>query len=506
MTIEPLETTTRTEIHLPGFAKLEFSAGSQGAQVWTEELERRIGNIRNSQAKSELLQIIRSGKHYEIAWRNEQQVRALFPHLDDTQIAATIEASNKISARELVEQDVVRIAVNAFLYTMMGKSSLEILMNDEAYNHNDLNEKDPTVAWSRIMATHITERDGSGTQKQYTALNTMITEFASIRQDGETETITEYMRRYERAEKTLMNAGFDVKSQWLDSEEKRVVKFLYSLDQVKFGRLIRDVANMVVAIPDSIQDLIKVAKDRKEVVATTQKRSVLATTVHTDDPHNADVVSRKETKTAAMGKRTAVLATAHHGSATTDADNKRDPLVPYPRYSPEEWAKFTAAERTNISKHNANIRKAAAGLPQRPHDSIVRPRKQKPKVNTALITTNSESDDSDFDTNIVLFTSLPNRGQSDESDREDDDSDMPPLLDMSDDEEELVQTNNPPNGRTPTLNPEEVHQTPTRGINVTDNIVSPERGSRDTPPVNTLSRVIGCKKPCTATPSSIASE
>jgi len=121
----------------------------------------------------------------------------------------------------------------------------------------------------------------------------------------------------------------------------------------------------------------------------------------------------------------------------------------------------------------------------------LRPRKQKPRVNTALITTNSESDDSDFDTNIVLFTSLPNRGQNDESDCEDDDSDMPPLLDMSDDEEEIVQMNNPPNGRTPTLNPEEVHQTPTRGINVSGDIVSPERGSRGSPPVSTLSRVMG---------------
>jgi len=437
MLIEQQETATRTELHLPGFSKLEHSAGSQGAQVWTEELERRVGNIRNSQTKSELLQIIRTGKHYEIAWRNEQQVRALFPQLDDTQIAATIEASNKISARELVEQEVCRIAVNAFLHTMMGKSSLEVLMNDEAYNYNDLNEKDPTVTWSRIMATHVTERNGSGTQKQYNALNTMITEFASIRQDGETESITEYMRRYERAEKTLMNAGFDVKSQWLDSEEKRVVKFLYSLDQVKFGRLIRDVANMVVAIPDSIQDLIKVAKDRKEVVATTQKRSVLATTIHTDDSQSVFLTSEKE----------------------------RDPLSPYPRYSSEEWGNFSSIERSKILKHNAAIRKASAsmtppversrtendknGRNRLPSDdaerSRTRPRKQKQRVNTALLTTNIESDDSDVDTNIVLFTSLWNRGQNDEPECEDNDSDMPPLIDMSDDEEEPVNTNTPTN-------------------------------------------------------------
>ena len=66
MSIESKDTATRTEITLPGFAKLEFSAGSQGALVWMEELERRLGNIINSQTKSELMEIIRTGLHHEI--------------------------------------------------------------------------------------------------------------------------------------------------------------------------------------------------------------------------------------------------------------------------------------------------------------------------------------------------------------------------------------------------------------------------------------------------------
>ena len=328
--------TSRMEIQLQGMAKLEFSAGSQGALIWVEDLERRVGNIRNCQSKLELLKIIRTGEHYQIEWRTEAQVRTDFPGLEEAQIAAILESSHKISARELVQQQECRTAVNAFLYSMMGKSSLEQLMNDEVYNENDLNSKDPVVAWTRIMATHVTQRDGSGTQRQHTALNTMVAEFASIKQNSEHESITEYMRRYERAEKTLLNAGFNVKSQWLDSEEKRVVKFLYSLDQAKFGRLIRDVANMVVPIPESIQELIKTAKERKEVVNTTHKTSVLATATNIDDPHHAVMLSEKE--------------------------NKRNPLSPYPRYSAEEWGKFTASEKSKITTHNANIRKAAAAV------------------------------------------------------------------------------------------------------------------------------------------------
>lgn len=425
------------EILLPGLTKLEFSAGSQGALIWVEDLERRVGNIRNSQSKMELLQIIRTGEHHEIEWRNETQVREEFPGLEESQITSILEASHKISARELVQQQECRTAVNAFLYSAMGKSSLENLLNDEIYNQNDLNAKDPVVAWARIMATHVTARDGSGTQRQYTALNTMVAEFASIKQSSENESITEYMRRYERAEKTLLNAGFNVKTQWLDSEEKRVIKFLYSLESVKYARLIRDVANMVVPIPSSIQELIKTAKERKEVVTTPQRTSVLATRSTTDDSQRAVLTSEKE----------------------------RDPLSPYPRYSSEEWGNFSSIERSKILKHNAAIRKAAAsmtppversrtendknGRNRLPSDdaerSRTRPRKQKQRVNTALLTTNIESDDSDVDTNIVLFTSLWNRGQNDEPECEDNDSDMPPLIDMSDDEEEPVNTNTPTN-------------------------------------------------------------
>ena len=233
MSLEPNDTTTQREITLAGFGKLEFVTGSQGALVWTEDLERRLGNVINSQMKSELMEIIRTGLHHEIKWKTEQQMQILFPNLDKNQIAATVEASNKISAKELVNQDECRTAVNAFLHNMMGKTSLEILMNDEIYNDNDLNAKDPTVAWARIMATHVHFREGSGTQKRFCAVNTMIGEFADIRQTETNESITEYLRRYERAQKALLNAGFDVESSWLDSEEKKVVKFLVRIRDVR---------------------------------------------------------------------------------------------------------------------------------------------------------------------------------------------------------------------------------------------------------------------------------
>ena len=81
------------------------------------------------------------------------QVQLDHPDLDEGQTAAILEASYKISAKEAVQQADARGVVNAFIHSILGKSSLETLMNDEIHNHNDLNEKDPKVAWARIMST-----------------------------------------------------------------------------------------------------------------------------------------------------------------------------------------------------------------------------------------------------------------------------------------------------------------------------------------------------------------
>ena len=115
-----------------------------------------------------------------------------------------------------------------------------------------------------------------------------------------------------------------------------------------------------------------------------------------------------------------------------------------------------------ITARNANIRKAAAALPPpaaRPridngrnkttYDDAEHPkqRRQRQRANAALLTTHSEIDESDEETNIVLVTSLRNRNSpsphitydSEEEDEQHDD--MPSLVDMSDDEEDPDQNN-----------------------------------------------------------------
>ena len=74
MSVETSE-QTKMEIQLSDMAKLEFSAGSQAALIWIEDLQRRVGNTKNSQSKLELLQIINTGEHYQVIWRTEAQVR-----------------------------------------------------------------------------------------------------------------------------------------------------------------------------------------------------------------------------------------------------------------------------------------------------------------------------------------------------------------------------------------------------------------------------------------------
>ena len=110
---------------------------------------------------------------------------------------------------------------------------------------------------------------------------------------------------------------------WLDTEEKRVIHFLHSLDPSRYGGLIRDVSNGVVAIPDLITDLLTMARDRKEIAYGSNKR-----------------------------ERTLL----------TDDNKVQDPLQPYELLSYDEWAALSVEKREEMSAHNTRIEKAADSL------------------------------------------------------------------------------------------------------------------------------------------------
>ena len=176
---------------IPDFKKLEFSLGIDSAQVWIDQFLRRANKLKGSQAKAELVSVISNGKHAEISWANPESILAENPDLDEDQVTAVVKARNKQSATELIHEEDCRVAVNAFIQSMMGQSSLEVLRADPVYNDNDKNKMDPTVTWQRIMATHILEREGPGLQKQITAVNKLLCQFTTMRHNAETEPITE---------------------------------------------------------------------------------------------------------------------------------------------------------------------------------------------------------------------------------------------------------------------------------------------------------------------------
>jgi hypothetical protein len=80
----------------------------------------------------------------------------------------------------------------------------------------------------------------------------------------------------------------------------------HSLDQTKYGGLIRDVANGVVAVPDTITDLLTIARDRKEIAYGGNKRERTLLT------HDNDI---------------------------------KDPLQPYEWLNYDEWAGLSTEKR-----------------------------------------------------------------------------------------------------------------------------------------------------------------
>ena len=170
------------------------------------------------------------------------------------------------------------------------------------------------------MATHILEREGPGIQKQIISVNKLLCQFTMMRHNAAIESITEYSQKRDRAKTALATSGFDVDTLWLDTEEKRVIHLLHSLDPSRYGGLIRDVSNGVVAVPASITDLLTMARDRKEIAYGSNKR-----------------------------ERTLM----------TNENNVKDPLQPYEWLSYDDWAALSAERKEEMSAHNAKIEKAA---------------------------------------------------------------------------------------------------------------------------------------------------
>ena len=130
---------------------------------------------------------------------------------------------------------------------------------------NEKKSREGEGTWGRIRGRHVREGEGRGVEKQIISVNNWLHQFTTMRQNAAVESITEHYQRRDRAKKALSTSGFDIDKLWLDSEEKRVVHFLHSLDPSRYGGLIRDVSNGVVAIPGSMTDLLTMARDRKEI-------------------------------------------------------------------------------------------------------------------------------------------------------------------------------------------------------------------------------------------------
>ena len=84
-------------------------------------------------------------------------------------------------------------------------------MADPVFRENDSGNQDPTISWSRISATHVSEREGLGLQKTVLATNQRLNQDTNMR-TAESEGATDFLQRRERVKKALLTHGLDVES------------------------------------------------------------------------------------------------------------------------------------------------------------------------------------------------------------------------------------------------------------------------------------------------------
>jgi hypothetical protein len=173
------EDANKQMLSMPDQQKLEYALGIDGAQIWVDQFSRKVNKLKGCQAKAELVAILTTGKHAKVNWVDSISVLAENPHLNEEQVTAVVKARNKQCTDELIHVKDCRIAVNALLHSVMGKTSLEVLKADPIFEDNDKNLMDPAVTWARIMATHVLEREGPGVQKQIISVNNLLHQFTT---------------------------------------------------------------------------------------------------------------------------------------------------------------------------------------------------------------------------------------------------------------------------------------------------------------------------------------
>ena len=140
------DTTDTQALTMQDAPMLEFSHGIDGAQRWMDKILRSSLKMKSNLSKSELVSIVQTGKHYEIEWADEEMIRKKSPSLTKSQVAAIVAVQDKRCAQDLMNIDASRIAVNAFLHSLMGKMSLEVLMADPIFRENDSGSQDPEIS------------------------------------------------------------------------------------------------------------------------------------------------------------------------------------------------------------------------------------------------------------------------------------------------------------------------------------------------------------------------
>jgi hypothetical protein len=250
-----------TSLPLPE-TKSSYLTGADGATTWIERMSRDLSREQPSITKTIIEKVITENVMHEVEWKVEAQVAAENPNRSAELLVDLLASANAKSIKETEQFPSARSSAYGWIYKSFGVTSLEVLMVDPDFKHNDRNARCPMVCFRRFIATHITERDGAGEELEVSNLNEALAKFANISQLPN-ESISDYHDRFLRFDKALNRQGIDSNG-WLDTDKKRAIKFYQGMCESRHGQLKRDLANGSVATPNSISLLIILVRKRKE--------------------------------------------------------------------------------------------------------------------------------------------------------------------------------------------------------------------------------------------------
>ena len=315
----------------------KWDTETEGYLKWTESLKEAINMMPFGSVRETASAVIRNDRGHEPKFKTKKELQKEYKLTSDEQIDAVHAEHVKAVAKEIQNIPAAKLTVHSELIRLLDKPTLLKLKSDKEFHDNMLSAKaDPFITWKIMTKKLFVEREGTGTTQKILTVNKLKLKLLQISQ-GNKEDIMDFHDARRRIADSLAALGTNTIPDVYPDDEAETISFLFGLDRQRYGRWIRDIENGMATMPTTIDEVITMAKLRKELGGDTT------------DTNDTQPESIFVTNNASQD-----LIFGMHRKPKFEYYDQRIPL--------NKWKEASKAERDEVSNNHREILKAADNI------------------------------------------------------------------------------------------------------------------------------------------------